>query len=305
MAMQSTDPGISLPTIEIPTTAQFINAANCTYGRDEADLPADLRAFMVAGEHLTLEITDHGFYGAAFLTPGDQVVIAFEGTHLSALEEQPAFVGAQIAADARIYLGQSPAAYADALIFTQAVIAAAEAQGIGGDDVYLTGHSLGAAEAQYVAAQLDLAGETYGGPGIPADAVPPSAVSRLTNYVERGDPIGNYSADPDVLNGFLFGDDILRFGSPTYLGGLLAGAALEAAGALFGPGTTPAQNAAGLTALAGLADEYHPLATYADDLGVTLDDPGAYGSVGPDAARWFAAAHAVLAGRTIDEPIFA
>ena len=224
MALQITDPGIFLPTIEIPTTAQFINAANWTYGRDEAALPADLRAFTVAGQHLTLEITDDGFYGAAFLTPDDQVVIAFEGTHLSALEEQPAFVAR---AD-RCGRADLPGPIARRLRRRAELHPGRDRRGRGAGD--RPGRCLPhrpLARRRGGAVRRGAArpgGETYGGPGIPADAVPPSAVSRLTNYVERGDPIGNYSANPDVLNGFLFSDDILRFGSPTYLRGLLAGA---------------------------------------------------------------------------------
>lgn len=53
---------------------------------------------------------------------------------------------------------------------------------------------------------------------------------------------------------------------------------LEAAGALFGSGTTPAENATGLGLLAGLVAKYHVLTAYAADLGVTLDDPGALGN---------------------------
>lgn len=183
------------------------------------------------------------------------------------------------------------------------MLAAAEAQGIGQDEVYLTGHSLGAAEAEYVAAQLDLPGETYGAPGIPADAIPAAPLSLPVNHVERGDPVGNYSANPDVLNGALFSDDILRFGAPNYLGDPLAGTALAAAGAQFESGTTPAQNAAGLVALAGLASQYHVLTTYAADLDVTLDDPDAFSE--PDIAALMAAAGAIPTTSAVVESFLA
>ena len=49
---------------------------------------------------------------------------------------------------------------------------------------------------------------------------------------------------------------------------------LQAAGALFGPDSTPDENAAGLAALGALARQYHVLTTYAADLGVTLQNPG-------------------------------
>ena len=213
-----------------PTTAEFVNAAYWAYGRDEGDYPADLRPFEVDGRHLALEITEDGFYGAAFLTPDDQVIVAFEGTNLSALEDDPVFVAAQVAADIQIYFGLVPDAYGHALDFTDTVIEAAAAQGIGAAEVFVAGHSLGAAQAQYVAAQLGLAGQTYGGPGLADEAIPAAATSRLVNYVEYGDPIGNYSADPNYLGGFLFSDEVLRFGDATYVGDPLARLALEAAG---------------------------------------------------------------------------
>ena len=269
-----------IPPAELtPTIPEFINAANWAYSRDTGNFPADLRPFEANGQHLALEVTPDGFYGAAFLTPLNQVIVAFEGTHLSAFSTDPVFVAAQVAADGQIYLGEAPAAYADALAFTQSVLAAAAARGIMAEDVFVTGHSLGAAEAMVVAAQLDLAGTTFAAPGIPAASIPAGQASKLLNYVEYGDPLGNYSANPNRLGGFLYSDDILRFGDATYLGDPLAGLALEAAGALFGPGTTPAENATGLGLLASLVAKYHVLTAYAADLGVTLGDPGALGDV--------------------------
>jgi hypothetical protein len=256
---------------ETPTTAQFINAADWVYGRDADNYPVDLRPFEVDGRHMALEVTQTGFYGAAFLTPSDQVIVAFEGTNLSALQEDPVFVAAQVAADAQIYLGLKPAAYDDALDFTRVVLDAAASQGIGAEDVFVSGHSLGAAQAQYVAAQLGLAGETFAGPGIPASAIPAGATSRLVNYVEYGDPLGNYSATPAPAPDYLFSDDILRFGKPTFIGNPLAGIALRAAGSLLGPGSTDEEMLEGVLALAALAREYHVLTRYASDLGVLLD----------------------------------
>jgi hypothetical protein len=266
-----------------PTVAEFIDAAHWTYRRDYGDLPADLVPFEVDGRHLALEVTEHGFYGAAFLTPSSQVVVAFEGTFLSDLPNDPGFVLAQLAANAQLYLGRAPAALGDALGFTRGVLEAAGARGIAAEDVFLTGHSLGGAEAEYVAAQLGLAGTTFGAPGIPAASIPEGAVAHLANYVERGDPVGNYSANPNLLDGFLFSDQILRFGEPTYLGEPIEGAALAYAGSLFGPDATAQDRLEGLGLLAGLAAEFHVLATYAADLGVPLSGQGPDGALAEDA----------------------
>jgi len=122
----TTQPPPQPPAELTPTVPQFINAANWTYSRDEGNLPAGLRPLLVDGEHLTREVTGSGFYGAAFLTPANQVIVAFEGTHLSTLEEDPEFVFAQIAADAQLYLGEVPAAFGDTYAFTLAALTAAE-----------------------------------------------------------------------------------------------------------------------------------------------------------------------------------
>lgn len=295
-ALAVAEPSPPPPPTTVPTLAEFINAANWAYARDEGNIPAGLRPLEVDGEHLAREVTDSGFYGAAFLTPDDQVIVAFEGTHLSALDDDPEFVLAQVAADLQLYLGLVPTAFSDTYAFTLAALTAAEGQGIAADDVFVTGHSLGAGEAAYAAATFGLAGQTFAAPGIPAGVIPAGRVSELTNFVERGDPVGNYSANPNYLGDFLYSDQILRFGDATYIGNPLARLALEAAGALFGPGTTPQRNAEGLGLLAGLAAEYHVLTTYAEDLGVTLDDPDAYGGIGLDAAGLLAAVRALLAG---------
>jgi hypothetical protein len=288
-----------------PTVSEFINAAHWTYERDYGDLPADLQPFRVDGRHLALEVTRNGFYGAAFLTPSDQVVVAFEGTFLSNLSGAPELVLAQLVADRQLHRGQAPAALGDALQFTRGVLDAADARGIAAEDVFVTGHSLGGAEAAYVAAQLGLAGTTFGAPGIPAASIPEGASSRLVNYVEYGDPVGNYSANPNRLDGFLRSDQILRFGEPTYLGEANEeGAALESAGLLFGPGATEWDKLQGLGILTGLATEFHRLLAYAADLGVPLDGPDANSEIGDVVAGLQEAALAAL-GRGDTALVFA
>lgn len=263
----------------LPSTSDLINAANAAYNDGGVPAaPSSLTLLQVGGKPLTLRDDSDGFFGAAYVTGSGQVIIAFEGTDLSSFEDNPRFAAAQVAADGLIYLGLEPAAYDDALAFTRTAIAAARAQGYAADDIVLSGHSLGAAEVEYVAAQLDLAGETYGAPGIPRSAIPAGQSSELVNYVEYGDPVGNYNADPNPLGDFLYSDQIVRFGSATYLGHASDRDQLELAGSFFGPGTSDEDHFAGYVLLADAAYQHHLLTHYAHDLHVRLDSVS-----GPDA----------------------
>jgi len=210
-----------------------------------------------------------GFYGAALHdTKTGQVIVAFEGTDLFGdLKNDPVFVGAQIATDAQLYFGLIPEAFQLALDFTNNVIAEAAAQNISKDHVVVTGHSLGAAEAEYVASQLGLGGATFGGPGIASTAVQSNRGDPvLVNYLERGDPVGHYSSDAgNKLSNLLFSPDIEHYGEVHEVGSFLGTALLGAANSKFAPGSTAADKLEGLGLLIG-AVHYHLPDTYRPDL---------------------------------------
>ena len=195
----------------------------------------------------------------------DQIVIAFEGTDPSSetLKKDPVFLAGQLEADTQIYLGQIPEAFRDdALSFTEAVLAT---QGVSRENVYVTDHSLGGAEAEYVAAQLDLGDATFGAPGIHAPAIPEGSTPDLKNYVVYGD-LGNYSADqPNRLSNILFSDDIHHFGEVKYIGSPVGGLQLDVANALLAPNRTDAEKLAGLDLLVD-AVKYHLIPSYEDAL---------------------------------------
>ncbi|WP_246153988.1 hypothetical protein [Methylobacterium oryzihabitans] len=249
-----------------PSTSDFLNAANFAYGRD-ATLPTGLTQFTTAdGRPFELRDNATGFFGTALQTSDGSIIVAFEGTDIGDFEDNPQFVVAQVLADLAIYRGQLPATHLQAADFARSVVAAA-----GANPVYLSGHSLGGGEALYAAAVTGLGGQTYGAPGIPATVIPSGSVSGLTNYVEYGDPVGNYSFTPvNVLGDFLYSDQIVRFGDPTYVGDPLDALELIAAGQAFAPGTSDEVRLAGLAVLANNFATIHPLTVYAGDLGVTI-----------------------------------
>jgi Ca2+-binding RTX toxin-like protein len=242
-----------------PTVSEFLQASAWTYTQGSSPAP---NPFKVNGQQMTSLDVASGFYGAAFLSASGQVIVAFEGTDLGGFEQQPEFVSAQFLADLMIYRGDKPPAFDDALAFTKAVIQQAAKAGISKDNVFVTGHSLGGGEAGYVAAQLGLGGATFGAPGIASDLVPSGAVSQLTNYVEWGDPVGNYSAPSLVESNILYSSDIARFGPAFYVGSPLGTVLLSAANTLLAPGAGDKQEAAAIGLLGEAAYRYHLLTHY-------------------------------------------
>lgn len=259
-----------------PSTSDFLNAADAAYGAGTAS--ASGLSVLAGRDGSPVQATKaaDGFHGVALKTASDQVIVAFEGTALGSLQSRPAFVQAQLAGDEAIAKGQDPAAYADALRFAKRAVAAAEAQGIAPSDIFVVGHSSGGAQAEYVAAKTGLGGDTFGAPGIPAADMNTGLPSRLTNFVDYGDPVGNYSGDSDRVGRLLMGDGIERYGRATYVGQPSDARSLAAAGQLFGTSEAGSAAAAALV-VRGIAD-HHLIGDYAADFGVTLPDGGGAGS---------------------------
>lgn len=264
-----------------------------------------------------------GFYGAAFLTSAGDLIISYEGTIFKLTST---FGLASLAADKQILGGTLPQTVAaDALTFAKAAEAIAQ-KTVGYDgDAYVTGHSLGGMEAEYVAANAGgtltvSGGDTFGAPGLPGyvSASTPSATA-LTNYVDYGDPVGNFASNMSLANnagsvesiGFApnSGADHVDVGSVQMVGNSLNGVALR----IFAPLPSLALdlNVASLTFV-----RFHMLTNYATDLGVTLASEPAAGppspedilatldsALGSQGQQDFAGAHSTGAGE-IETPIF-
>src|SRR5205085_688324 len=137
-----------------------------------------------------------GFFAQAFTDTTGNIIIAFEGSIINPLNSlDPSFwspyaIGSRDA-DFKILVGDSPnliAPLIDAAVFVRDVQAT-----YGSLPIYLTGHSLGGAEAQYVAQTVNLGGYangvTFGGPGILSS---PIHAPNFINYVDHADPVGNF-----------------------------------------------------------------------------------------------------------------
>ncbi|MEA1831508.1 hypothetical protein U8607_05365 [Methylobacterium durans] len=261
-----------------PTLQNYYDISRWMYGFPDSNalppVPVGLAPFFYGSGQFDSGLLPSGFHGASFQTPGPvpEIVLGFEGTDTAGYKERPDFLLAQIEADIALYHGGIPQALTDAVTFSRQVIAAAALLEIGTDRITITGHSLGAAEAAYVAAELGVDGLTFAAPGLSTTKIPPSGAGALTNYVEYLDPVANYSFTPvNYETNFLWSDTIRRVGDPTYIGSALEEALrglLSDAGNQFGPNSTLADRVAGLTAFGALAATYHPLTNYGEDLGL-------------------------------------
>jgi hypothetical protein len=194
----------------------------------------------------------NGFFALAYEENG-VVFVSFEGT-----DSSPTIYGlGSLAADEQIAQGQRPAAFTDAILFTQGVESL-----VGSTPIYLTGHSLGGAEAEAVSQfaatpghNLSIAGgATFGAPGLPG-YFGPTGLGNLTDFVDYGDPVGNYAHDGELAAVSKTGN---HFGTVDYVG--------PRADAIAMVGDLLSGNYAA-------AGQFHDLSHYAADLGLTLDPP--------------------------------
>ncbi len=116
----------------------------------------------------------------------------------------PFIAVAQILTDLQvIYTQTTPWAFTDALRFAERVQAAAAEQGYAPEDIFVTGHSLGGWEAQYVAQQIGLAGVGFESPGMSSTVPGNGADSMFVNVETYGDPAPFMASDLPGLQPFM------------------------------------------------------------------------------------------------------
>lgn len=188
-------PDATYQSTHSPTAAQFMDAANASY--TVAGTPDNLTPFEIDGRQAEIVNQASGLAARAWeTTDTHQVIISYSGTvGGDNIVTNPQQVIGQVLADIPSVAGQTSEAQQDAVKFAQYVNHAAGEQGISSNDVFVTGHSLGGGEAEYVAQQTGLGGIAFDGTGIPTSDTAVGDGSNFISFDTYGDVWGGYASD--------------------------------------------------------------------------------------------------------------
>jgi hypothetical protein len=260
-----------------PTVSEFVNAANCEYLINA--VPAGMHRFTNDGEPVTIADVADGVVAAVFVSAENQVIIAYQGTTGGQnLLLDPVAAATQFITDIGIFLddsskGRTPVAYRTALNFAQFVLNLAQAQGFSRSNVFVTGHSLGGIEAEYVAQQTGLGGISLEATGLATSAATAATGTNFVNLVTDGDPVGNFSSDIPAEQPFApafvaRGGEAPHYGPIVLLGDAAAQATLARTVSNIG---NPFDDPSILLNLADLLLQFHLIGVQAHDAAVTLN----------------------------------
>jgi hypothetical protein len=272
-----TTPDLRLPaqsaSASSPTVTQFLNAANAEYVL--GGVPAGMHAFTFLGVPVSYTDDLTGCSAQVWVTPQNQLIIAYQGTTGGEnIAVNPVAALTQIIADIGIYAGAVSPAESDSLNFANVVIGMAKLEGYSTSNIFVTGHSLGGIEAEYVAQKTGLAGIGFESTGIPVSNGEGSG-GNFVNIVTYGDPVGNYASDikgeqPFSARYVAGGGALPHYGNIVEIGNAADQTTLTNDVAKWGDGNVGDQ-AGVLANLVGLLVDFHLPGTQAHDLGVTLN----------------------------------
>src|SRR5581483_7198414 len=182
-------------TTATPTVAQLLDAATAEYVL--GGTPGGLTPLTVNGFPMTYTNDFSGAAAKVWVTPQNQIIIAYSGTTGGTnLLFNPLIAISQAIADYQAgFTDTTPQAFTDSLTFAQQVQAAAAAQGYDPNDVFVTGHSLGGWEAEYVSQQSGLRGIGFESPGLHTTVPGNGADTLFVNVETYGDVAAYTSSD--------------------------------------------------------------------------------------------------------------
>lgn len=261
---------------DTPTVEQFLNASANAYVLGAQ--PGDLKPFTVNGFQMQTFNPLSGAVGKAWVTPEGQIIVAYQGTTGGTnLLFHPLIALSQIFTDMQvIFTHTTPQAFWDSLAFERKVEAAALEQGYTTDDIFVTGHSLGGWEAQFVAQKTGRGGIGFEGPGLNT-SVPGNGInSNFVNIETYGDTAAYFSTDLPGLQPFMpaydpTGGSKPHYGNIVMIGDPEAVNPLFNASALWGP--NPINDIIFAVDILGNFFEHHLPGMQAYNLGVA-PDPG-------------------------------
>jgi hypothetical protein len=271
-------------TTPTPTVAQFLDAATAEYVLGST--PGGMTPFTVNGFQMTSTNELTGESAQAWVTPQNQIIIAYQGTTGGTnLLFNPLIAVAQVLTDLQgILTNTTPAAFPQALQFAQQVQAEAALQGYAPSDIFVTGHSLGGWEAEYVSQNTGLGGIGFESLGLPTTVPGNGANSLFVNTAAYGDPAAYLATDLPGLQPFespyVAGGGVNpHYGPIVLLGDPSAATPLTNAASLWG--TSIAGDLIFAVDLLGNLFEYHLPGNQAYNLDVN-PDPGVVPWLGVD-----------------------
>ena len=190
-------------TTPTPTVAQLLDASEAADGLGTTP-GGGLTPFTVSGVPVTYTNDLTGTSAQVWVTPQNQIIIAYQGVTggtnvlfnpLIAVTQVVAAVQGTLAGVQGTGANPTPAVESDALSFAQRVEAEAAAQGYSPNNIFVTGHSLGGTEAEYVAENTGLGGIGFESPGLPTTVAGNGADSLFVNTATYGDWVAYFASD--------------------------------------------------------------------------------------------------------------
>ena len=184
-----------------------------------------------------------GMKAVVFQAGSGSIVISYMGTTAS---------WSQLWADVQLAVGSTPKAFSEAKAFAESI-----AQQYPDNKIYVTGHSLGGSEAEYVSSQLGYGGIEFAGTGIGGFDNTEASRKSIIDYAVKGDPVANYSTDSGYAIPWLLASDMDHVGTFSEIGSRWDAAALYTAYWSMNPISI------------GYCVTLHPLSNYAKELSLT------------------------------------